>query len=111
LFLSPERILVYQVNRSRGPAKLSARDASGGSGNFILQIKVLNAQDGAEIKSLQLTTNAEFSKVLATRDGRFIVRTGDVLYLYSSDFARLASRSLPLQRQVQEERWQSGDLH
>ena len=108
LFLSPDRLLVYQVNRSRGAAKLSARDASGGSGNFILQIKVLNAQDGAEIKSLQLTTNAEFSKVLATRDGRFIVRTGDVLYLYSADFARLASRALPLQRQVQEEGWQIG---
>src|SRR5882757_2115865 len=65
LFLSPDRLLVYQVNRSRGPAKLSARDASGGSGNFNLEIKVLNAQDGTEIKSLQLTTNAEFSKVIA----------------------------------------------
>src|ERR1700731_307056 len=108
LFLSPERILVYQVNRSHGPAKLSARDASGGSGNFILQIKVLNAQDGAEIKSLQLTTNAEFSKVIATRDGRFVVRTGDVLYLYSADFAPLASHALPLKRQAQEEGWQVG---
>src|SRR5258707_11320247 len=57
LFLSPDRLLVYQVNRLRGPAKLAARDASGGSGNFILEIKVLNAQDGTEIKSLQLTTN------------------------------------------------------
>ncbi|MCU1332768.1 MAG: hypothetical protein JWM08_1760 [Candidatus Angelobacter sp.] len=108
IFLSPERVLVYQVNRSRGAAKLAPRDASGGSGNFILEIKVLNAQDGAEIKSLQLTTNAEFSKVIATRDGRFIVRTGDVLYLYSSDFARVASRALPLERKAQEEGWQIG---
>jgi hypothetical protein len=108
LFLSPERVLVYQVNRSRGPARLSARDASGGSGNFILEIKVLNAQDGAEIKSLQLTTSAEFSKVIATRDGRFIVRTGDILYLYSADFTRLASHALPLKRQAQEEGWQVG---
>jgi hypothetical protein len=108
LFLSPDSVLIYQVNRSRGPAKLAARDASGGSGNFILEIKVLSAQDGTEIQSLQLTTNAEFSKVIATRDGKFVVRTGDVLYLYSADFARLASHPLPLKRQVQEEGWQIG---
>jgi hypothetical protein len=108
LFISPERLLVYQVNRSRGPARLAARDASGGSGNFMLEIKVLNAKDGGEVKSLQLPTNAEFSKVIATRDGKFIVRTGDVVYLYSADFARLASHALPLKRQAQEEGWQIG---
>lgn len=108
LFISPERLLVYQVNHSRGAAKLAPRDASGGSGNFILEIKILNAADGTEIKSLQLPTNAEFSKVLATRDGKFIVRTGDVLYLYSADFTRLASHAIPLKRQVQEEGWQIG---
>ena len=106
IFLSPERILVYQVNRSRAPAKLAARDASGGSGNFLLNIKIVNARDGSDVKSLELPTSAEFSKVLATRDGRFIVRTGEVLYLYSADFVRLASRALPLKRQVQEESWQ-----
>lgn len=108
LFLSPERLLVYQVNRLRGTTKLAPRDASGGSGNFILEIKVLDAQDGSEIKSLQLPTNAEFSKVVATRDGRFIVRTGDILYLYSADFTRLASHALPLKRVTQEEGWQIG---
>jgi hypothetical protein len=108
LFLSPERVLVYQVNRSRGPAKLAARDASGGSGNFILEMKVLNAQDGKDVKSFDLPTNAEFSKVIATRDGKFIVRTGDVLYLYSADFQRRASHALPLKREVQEEGWQIG---
>ena len=108
LFISPERVLVYQVNHSRGATKLAPRDASGGSGNFILAIKILNAADGSEIKSLQLPTNAEFSKVLATRDGRFIVRTGDILYLYSADFTRLASHALSLKRQAQEEGWQIG---
>jgi hypothetical protein len=108
LFLSPERILIYQVNRSRRPAKLSQRDASGGSGNFILQIKVLNAQDGSEIKSMELPTNADFSKVMATHDGKFIARTGDVLYLYSANFERLASHPLPLKRQATEEGWEIG---
>lgn len=108
LFISPERLLVYQVNRSREKTKLAPRDASGGSGNFILEIKILNAADGTEIKSLQLPTNAEFSKVLATHDGKFIVRTGDILYLYSADFTRLASHTMPLKRQAQEEGWQIG---
>ena len=108
IFISPERVLVYQVNRLRGAARLGARDASGGSGNFILEIRILNAMDGSEIKSLQFPTNAESSKVLATRDGNFIVRTGDILYLYSADFTRLDSHPLPLKRQVQEEGWQIG---
>jgi hypothetical protein len=108
IFISPEKVLVYQVNRSRGATKLAARDASGGSGNFILEIKILNAADGSEIKVLQLPTNAEFSKVIATHDGKFIVRTGDILYLYSADFTRLASHGIPLKRQVQEEGWQIG---
>jgi hypothetical protein len=107
-FISPDRVLIYQVNRSRGPAKLSARDASGGSGNFVLQIKVLSTKDGSEIKSLELPTNAEFSKVLATRDGKFIARTGDVLYLYSATFEKLASHPLPMKREAPEEAWQIG---
>lgn len=108
VFISPERVLVYQVNRSRRLAKLAQRDASGGSGNFILQIKVLNAQDGSEIKSLELPTNADFSKVIATHDGKFIARTGDILYLYSANFERLASHPLPLKRQAAEEGWEIG---
>jgi hypothetical protein len=108
LFIGPERILIYQVNRSRAPVKLSGRDASGGSGNFILEIKVFDAKDGSEIKSLDLPTNADFSKIMPTHDGKFIVRTGDILYLYSANFERVASRSLPLKRQSTEEAWQIG---
>jgi len=108
IFISPERLLVYQVNRLRAASKLAPHDASGGSGNFILEIKILNAADGTEIKSLQLPTNAESSKVLATHDGKFIVRSGDILYLYSADFTRLASHALPLKRQAEEEGWEIG---
>jgi hypothetical protein len=108
LFISPEKVLVYQVNRSRRATRLASRDASGGSGNFILQIKVLDAKDGSEIKSFDLPTNADFSKVMPTHDGKFIVRTGDILYLYSANFERLASQSLALNGQPQEEAWQIG---
>ena len=108
LFISADRVLIYQVNRLRTPVKLSGRDASGGSGNFVLQIKVLDAKDGSEIKSFDLPTNADFSKIMPTHDGKFIVRTGDILYLYSPTFERLASRSLPLKRESSEEAWQIG---
>src|SRR5262249_10507775 len=106
VFLSPDRVLVYQVNRSRAAVKLKPRDASGGSGNFVLDIRILSAVDGHEIKALQLTTNATASKIMATREGRFLVRTGDVLYLYSANFEPIASKALPLLRAVQEEEWQ-----
>jgi hypothetical protein len=108
LFLSPDKVLVYQVSRSRAPAKLVPRDASGGGGNFVLDIKVLSTQDGHEIKAMSFITNAEATQVMATRDGRFLVRTGDILYLYSANFEKIASRALPLKRQVQEEAWQIG---
>jgi hypothetical protein len=89
-------------------ARLATRDASGGGGNFTMTATILDIHDGREIKQLRFPTNPEFSKVMATRDGKFIVRTGDVLYLYSADFERLASRNLPLKRKVIEEAWQIG---
>jgi hypothetical protein len=106
VFLPPDKLLVYQVNRSRTLARLAPRDASGGGGNFILGMRILSIQDGHEIKALRLITNADSSKVIATREGRFLVRTGDILYLYSANFERLAARALPMHRQVQEEGWQ-----
>ena len=106
VFLAPDKLLVYQVNRARGPVRLQARDASGGGGNFVLDIRILSMLDGHEIKAFQLPTNADASKVMATREGRFIVRTGEILYLYSANFEKIASKALPLDRKVQEEDWQ-----
>ncbi|SRR6266700_1082662 len=108
VFISPEKVLVYQVSRSREMARLATRDASGGGGNFTLTATILDVHDGREIKQLHFPTNPEFSKIMATHNGKFIVRTGDVLYLYSADFERLASRNLPMKRKVIEEAWQIG---
>jgi hypothetical protein len=108
VFLSSDKVLVYQVNRSRAPVKLAPRDASGGGGNFILDMRILSTLDGHEIKALRMTTNADSTKVMATREGRFVVRTGDILYLYSADFQKIASKPLPLQKNVAEEAWQIG---
>ena len=105
VFLPPDKIIVYQVNRARGPVRLQRRDVSGGGGNFVLDIKILSIADGHELASIHLTTSADSSKVMATRDGRFIVRTGEILYLYSANFEIIASKPLPLRREVQEEDW------
>lgn len=108
IFLSPDKLLVYQVNRSSKLAELGPRDPSGGGGNFVLDARILSTQDGHEIKALRLTTSADASEVMPTHDGRFLVRTGDILYLYSANFEQLASQQLPLIKKVREESWQVG---
>jgi hypothetical protein len=106
IFLPPDRLLVYQVYRSAAVARLSARDASGGAGNFVLDARILSAVDGHEIKALRFPTNADASAIMATREGRFLVRTGEILYLYSAGYERVASRPLPLRKEVRVENWQ-----
>jgi hypothetical protein len=106
LFLTPEEVLVYQVNRAGRQARLAPRDASGGAGNFLLNIKVLSVEDGHLIKSLDLPTNGAFSNVLATGTGGFVARTGATLGLYTADLHLIASRELPISRGAPFEDWQ-----
>ena len=106
LFLTPEQVLVYQVNRSARHARLAPRDASGGAGNFLLNIKVLSVQDGHLIRSVDLPTNGAFSSVLATGTGGFVARTGATLGLYSANFQLVASRELPSAKAAPFEDWQ-----
>ncbi|HSM86063.1 MAG TPA: hypothetical protein VLT16_07930 [Candidatus Limnocylindrales bacterium] len=105
VFLPDERVLVYQVDRVAEQPQLSARDATGGAGNFLLKITVFNAQDGAPIKSLTLPTSGELSSVLPANSGKFLVRSGDVLYLYSAEFTPIAKKDLPLRREAPVENW------
>jgi hypothetical protein len=106
LFLTPERILLYQVNRTAEQAKLAPRGSSGGSGNFFLNIRVLNAQDGRVVHSLDLPTTAGISSVFRTHDGAFLVRSGTTLHRYSPDFQETASKNLPIERTAPWEDWQ-----
>jgi hypothetical protein len=106
VFLAPNRIAVYQVNEKLLPAPLGKRDVNGGGGNFLMDLKVLDAQDGHQINSIRLPTNAALSEVLPARSGRFIVRTGDMLYLFSPAFKVLATKSLPLDRVAPFESWE-----
>jgi hypothetical protein len=106
--LSPEHVLVYQVNQRTEPARLAGRDVSGGAGNFFLEIMILDVRDGRLLKRVQLPTNAGLSKILPTHDGKMIVRTGESLFLCKEDFQPLASRTLPIKGEAPLERWQIG---
>jgi len=105
-FITPDRLAVYQVNEKLAPAPLAGRDVSGGAGNFFLYVKILDAHDGHEIKSMRLPTSGSFSQIVSGQSGNFFVRTGDVLYLVSPDFKVLASKPLPLDRVAPFEQWQ-----
>jgi hypothetical protein len=106
VFLNADTVAVFQVNEVREPARLSKRTASGGAGNFYLEVRVFDARDGHALKSLHLITSANFSKVVPTHDGKFIMRLGDMVYLLSADFAQLASRQLRFKREAPTEYWQ-----
>jgi hypothetical protein len=106
LFLTPEKILIYQVNRTAEPARLAHKGESGGAGNFWLNIRVLQVQDGRLIKSMNIVTTAGLSNVMATQNGSFLVRTGDVFYRYSADFQAVDSRPLPIEKVAPWEGWQ-----
>jgi len=108
VFLSPTRLAIYQVNRKPAPAPLSRRKLSGGSGNFFLLARVLDADTGQEIKRLEFVTTADFSGILPTHDGKFIVRAGDIMELFSADLEPLMSWNLPLEKRAQIDYWQVG---
>lgn len=106
-FLSPERVLVYQVNRRGKPPSLSERTLSGGGGSFFLIVKVFDARTGREVRRMEVPTSSDYSIVLPMRDGRFLIRAGNFLGLYSQDFALLASRELPLVKAAPLDYWQA----
>jgi len=96
-FTSPERLAIYEVVESKNLTQLTPRDASGGGGKFTLRALFLDPRDGNEVRELNWTTSAlDYSKIYATHDGHFLVRTGRVLRSYSPDFHEIASRSLPI---------------
>lgn len=105
-FISPDRLVVYQVNRSREPAPLAKRTASGGSGNYHLLARIFAAHTGKEIKRMEFITSSGYSAILPTHDGKFLVRAGDILGLYSADFELLAAKNLPMGTAASLDYWQ-----
>ncbi|HWX56047.1 MAG TPA: hypothetical protein VN176_15770 [Verrucomicrobiae bacterium] len=64
VFLTPERVLVYQVNETARPAPLGKRRPSGGGGNFLLTARILDASNyqhapgnGLDRRTVRTTTS------------------------------------------------------
>ena len=105
-FITPNELAVYQLNQVKSLPALAPKNNAGGGGSFFFQVAVLDVKDGRVINKLRLPSSAGLSSVTLTHDGNFIVRTGDVFYLYSSQFARLGFRHLPLSTETPHEDWQ-----
>jgi hypothetical protein len=108
VFLSPEKLAVYQVNPIPAEVGRVVREGEVDQGKFSLEVKVLDVQGGHELKSLRFSTNSSFSQVIPTHGGRFVVRAGDGLFLYSAEFEKLGTRDLPLAGKAMVEGWQVG---
>lgn len=104
-FIAPDQIAVYQVDMKREQS-LAPRNNAGGGGEFFLQITILDIRDGHAVKKIQLPANAALSSVIPIRDGKFIVRTGNIFYLFSPAFMQVASHDLPLASATPYEDWQ-----
>src|SRR5215472_11269394 len=63
-FIAINRLAVYQVEEEQQQTALQPRDASGGAGRFHLRIAFLEADDGRELKTLDVQTNANVAEVL-----------------------------------------------
>jgi hypothetical protein len=105
-FITADLIAVYQVSRTERRPELQARDESGGGGSFRINIVFVNIRDGRQVTKLELPTNGEISSVLPTHDGNFLVRTGNIVHLYSAAFEQISSKHLPLGGNTRLEWWE-----
>jgi hypothetical protein len=103
-FISPEVLAVYQASEVDDPQPVSPKDASGGSGRYQLHVLFLDVKQGSELKSFHLVTSGWLqSRVFATHDGRFLVRTGETIRSFSAGFEQLAIAHFPYSNQQQYE--------
>lgn len=106
VFTGPEMLAIFRVEESDQLPPLAPRDASGGSGRFILHVEFLDSRQGNEVRSFRLiTSSSDYSDIYPTHDGRFLLLTGQVMRLYSSTFEELASRPLSLSHVALNEWW------
>ncbi len=95
LFTSADTLVVYYVVENE-LTTLERRKANEGGGRFTLEAVFLDERDGHELRRLQWPTTASGqSEIYGTHGGGLLVRTGGMLYAYSSDLREVATRALP----------------
>lgn len=106
-FISPEVLAVYQVSEVDDPQPLNRKDPSGGSGRYVLHVSFLSVTRGNELKSFQLVTDGWLpSRVFPTHDGRFLIRTGEIIRSFSASLDQLAIAHFPYKKTAAEEWYQ-----
>lgn len=96
VFVTPHVLAVYQVLENSDLNHLQRKDVSGGSGRYVLQVSVMDATDGQGLKTLQLVTSGSgSSNIYPTHDGKLLVRTGEIIRVYSPAFEETAIAHLP----------------
>jgi hypothetical protein len=92
-FLDEEKLLVYEVDVNSG--RLSSRDNPDVSSPYRLRAWVFDIHSGKVIVSKEWGTRVRGSAIQVTSGG-VLVRTGELLRLYSRDFVHLRELALPL---------------
>ena len=105
-FITPDEVAVYQVRQNEQNNVTQETKPAGLDAGFYVQVKIFSVRDGHEIKTLRLPTSEQFTKLVPTHDGKFLLRTGDVVTLYSANFEPIGSRLLPLEKIEGVEGWQ-----
>jgi hypothetical protein len=91
-FLDEEKLLVYEVDVNTG--RLSSRESPDVSSPYRLRARVFDIHSGKIIVSKEWGTRVHGSAIQVTSGG-VLVRTGELLRLYSRDFVHLQELTLP----------------
>jgi hypothetical protein len=107
VFLSSKILAVYQVLNEPNIQPVLPRDASGGGGRYKLMIVfLLVGENGRKLRELKLVTDASsFSEIFSVQGGGFVIRTGNLLNLFSSNFEELKSTVLSIDHNSRNDTW------
>jgi hypothetical protein len=106
VFVSTEVLALYQVAESKEAPPLASRDKSGGAGKFALRVEFIDVANRKHVRSLRLSTSGSgFSQLYPLHHGKFLIRTGELMRVYSETFEELATRQLPLSGNPENESW------
>jgi hypothetical protein len=94
-FTNSEQLIVYATEPS---GQLSSRVSPEVSSAYILRIRLFDIPSAKTLFTKDLATRPRGSTVLATTSG-FLVKTGELIKIYSPDFANSRELSLPNFRQ------------
>ncbi len=90
-FLSDQQLIVHEVDLGNGLSSRLSPDISSG---FHLHASVLDANTGNILFAKDWPTRAHKSSIQGTSGG-VLVRTGEILRLYSKNFVEVGNRTLP----------------